>query len=272
MFVRRNKSTSSDPFYSLIQEGISQQFQVSKVNLLLNIFDQKSIERPELTKMYQMNQIHGSILIGADYDKDFLLNIKKLDFPTVLVDSSFPGLISVNTNNFQGAEIAVDHLVVNGHTRISFLSGPLTHQSIKRRYDGFLSRLRSKVGSEANSKLIKANGVSINDGYEAMIQDSLEGYTAIFASTDKLAIGALKALNEKGIKVPDDISIIGFDNIEWSLHTNPPLTTINIPKQQVGTAAVRLFLNIYEVPELNGVDLQVNTNLVQRNSVRNIKA
>ncbi|HLR69353.1 MAG TPA: LacI family DNA-binding transcriptional regulator [Virgibacillus sp.] len=268
LFIRRNNTTESDPFYSLIQEGISQELQNHKINLLLYYLNENSIDETTFNKIYQTNDIKGNILIGADFDNDFLSKIKKLHIPTVLIDNFFPGLSSVNTNNSQGALLAIEHLTQMGHKQIAFLSGPLEHKSIEQRNNGYLTGLNKFVGKRSNPFVINSDGVSVDDGYNSVKNTSLKNYTAIFAATDKLAIGAIKALREEGIKVPDDISIIGFDDIEWGLHTDPSLTSINIPKQQIGIAAARLFLNLYDEPELNGADMKINTSLIQRHSVK----
>ncbi len=270
LFIRRNNTTESDPFYSLIQEGIAKELQNHKVNLLLYYLNTNSIDETTFNNIYQANDIKGTILIGADFDNNFLFKIKKLNIPTVLIDNSFPGLSSVNTNNSQGALTAVEHLINMGHKQIAFLSGPIEHKSIEQRLKGYLTGIDKFLGKDYEPFVINSNGVSVNDGYNAVKDVSLNSYTAIFAATDKLAIGAIKALQERGIKVPDEVSIIGFDDIEWGLHTDPALTSINIPKQQIGISSARLFLNLYDEPELNGADMKINTSLVQRQSVKNL--
>lgn len=266
LFIRINQAVESDPFYSLIQKGISEELQNYNYNLLLYVLSENKISDGQFQDLFEANKISGNILIGADYDEDFLTKIKKLNIPTVLVDNRFPGLCSVNSDNYQGALKAIKHLSDMGHHQIAFLSGPLEHNSINQRYKGYVEGLEMYL-KDSKPIMLKGEGVSVDDGYNTVSSMQEINFTALFAANDKLAIGAMKALKEKGVELPTDISIIGFDDIEWGLHTEPSLTTIKVPKLQFGVLAARLFKDLYDNPELEEINIQVGSKLIIRNSV-----
>ncbi|MBW8351727.1 LacI family transcriptional regulator [Bacillus sp. IITD106] len=266
LFIRINQNVESDPFYSLIQKGISSELQTHKYNLLLYVLSENKINDEAFKDIFATKNISGNILIGADYDEHFLKEIRKLNIPTVLVDGTYPGLCSVNSDNFQGALKAIKYLQEMGHEQIAFLSGPLNHESIKQRYNGYAEGL-NKFSQKVKPVVLKSEGVSVDDGYKSIMTNNEINFTALFAANDKLAIGAMKALKEKGYSIPEDISIVGFDDIEWGIHTDPALTTIRVPKLQSGLLAARLFMDLYNNPELEDVNIKVGSKLIVRDSV-----
>ncbi|GIQ70096.1 LacI family transcriptional regulator [Xylanibacillus composti] len=265
LLVRMNQAVETDPFYTLITEGIATELQHQRSNLLYYVLSEPKPSDSMFHEMFENQSADGAILVGADYDPRFLHKIASLKIPVVLVDSMHPGFCSVNTDNARGALQAVNHLIDLHHTRIACLSGPLSHNSIHQRYQGYLQGLKD-AANQTIPKLIECPGVGVEDGYQAIAALDNIDFTAIFATNDKLAIGAIKALKEKAFHVPKSISIVGFDDIEWGLHTDPPLTTIRIAKQQIGALSAQLIMHLINGDDPHQVDASVATKLIVRSS------
>ena len=260
LLVRINQSINDDPFYSLITEGLSKELQDSKINLLYNVLRENKLSDSTFNELFKEKEISGAILIGADYESELLNQISQMEIPAILIDNKHPGFSWVNSNNYHGAIQAINHLNKLGHRKIAFLAGPLNHKSIAERFQGYSELFNNKAN------LIESSGVSVEDGYQAINSCQKIDFTALFAATDKLAIGAIKSLKERGFKIPADISIIGFDDIEWAVHTEPSLTTIKVAKQQIGMLAAQLFKDLYQNNNFHQVEINVQTKLVKRNS------
>ncbi|MDB5895043.1 MAG: LacI family transcriptional regulator, partial [Rhodoferax sp.] len=183
---------------------------------------------------------------------------------TVLLDREIddPGCDLVETAHMDGGLLAVRHLLSLGHRRIACIGGPDYVTAGEQRIQGWRMALaESGAASEAN-ELLWRGGFTSQGGYEAMHAilrldaggegDGREGGeggdtsaprpSAVFVCNDLMAIGALRAIHECGLRVPDDISIVGFDDIELSAYTSPPLTTVAQPKDRIGALAVDMLL------------------------------
>ena len=150
------------------------------------------------------------------------------------------------SNEREAAKIATEYLIKNGHERIAYVKGKENSISTEERLAGFIEGLNNS-NIKSDSRLIFSGNYSIKSGYDAMMEilNTKPRPSAVFCTNDNMALGALRCLNEKKIRVPDDFSIIGFDNTEYSEYLVPALTTINRPvKQIVKEAAKRLLVRI----------------------------
>nr|WP_308117122.1 LacI family DNA-binding transcriptional regulator [Streptomyces guryensis] len=174
----------------------------------------------------------------------------------------------VDYDNRGGAFQASSHLLAAGHRRILFLGGEAGLSSAEQRHDGHLTALRAhSVPHEA--ELDVPGSYSRASGYRR-VRDALQAgldFTAIFACTDALALGALAALREAGLRVPRDVSLIGFDDVPYAADLTPSLTTVRVPYEELGQTAVRLALDREE--SMKGDDhVVLSTQLVIRESVQ----
>ncbi len=148
----------------------------------------------------------------------------------------------VTANNFEGGREATRHLIELGHRRIAHLTGVPGHVNLAERCRGFLQALR---GAGLKPAAILRGPHSYQGGYELcrrLLEETRPRVPAIFAGNDVLAIGAMRALREAGLRVPQDVSIVGFDDIEIAALLAPPLTTVYQPKYEMGQAAVEVLL------------------------------
>jgi len=181
----------------------------------------------------------------------------------------------IEDNSFTGGYLATKHLIDCGHKAIGLIAGELDKTTARTRYEGFV-----KAMNEANLPIhenwIMEGFFEHEDGYECMnkilAQDNLP--TAVFCCNDVMALGAISAITEKGLRVPDDISIIGYDNIHSSRFYAPPLTTIHQSKSRLGAQAVNLLFERIANKDNDNHEkhrIAIHPELVIRKSVRNLK-
>lgn len=239
-------------FYTRVYQGIKQR--VEAAGFHLNILTVSDAERHtgKLPQMLQDKAV-AAVFITGEMPAVYLDLIERTGLPTIMVDyeSSRRPWISVVVDNLAGARAAVGHLIDLGHRRIACLSRHLDHPSIRQRIDGYILALGEAFGQIDRRLLLLEEGQSeIEDGYamaKRLIHSGLD-FSAIFATTDPQAIGVLKALHEADIRVPEQVSVVGFDNIDWSQHTTPPLTTINIRRHALGQVAADYVIGLLSRP------------------------
>jgi DNA-binding LacI/PurR family transcriptional regulator len=192
--------------------------------------------------------------------------------PIVLLNRSsvYRRFSSVLGDNLQGGEIAGNYLIDLGHTKVGHITGPRAHGNLTDRAKGFLKAFHDRGLPEPE---VIYGEHTFAGGYESAKQ--LLGpdrrITAIFAGNDVLAFGCIRAAIEKGIRIPDDVSIIGFDNVEISQITNPPLTTIDQPKYEIGKAAIEMLLNMMAKDGIREPEHRmIGVRLIERQSCRRV--
>ncbi|HKT05972.1 MAG TPA: LacI family DNA-binding transcriptional regulator [Rugosimonospora sp.] len=177
--------------------------------------------------------------------------------------------IVVEYDNEAGAYAATSHLLSHGHRRILYLSGQVGHTTSAGRLGGY-RRALADFGVPEDAGLVEHGDFSRESGYE-MIRPRLRGkrdFTAVFAETDGIAAGVLEALHEAGLRVPQDVSLVGYDDIELARDVRPQLTTVHVPYEELGRTAVRLALDSGRPPGGRAVRRAVlGTHVVVRGSV-----
>ena len=216
----------------------------------------------------------GTIIVNAiDRQNVELLNDQRL--PTVLIDCPTPSssVPTVSVDNSDGAYLATKHLAELGHQRIAHIAGARNLEIARQRESAYQQALQD-IGLTYN-RVVVAESIQwgYESGYRAMHVLLAEDQppTAVFAASDALAIGAYRALAEAGLRVPDDMSIVGFDNIEASAFTNPPLTTVHQPFSELGHQAFALLLRMLDAQEgksLNPANILIPAEIIFRESTR----
>jgi LacI family transcriptional regulator len=193
----------------------------------------------------------------------------EMGLPTVMVDHYFPEmpLDAVMNENFNAAIRAVQHLIEMGHTNIGFLDGP-PHYTVQRRREGYRAALE-KAGIGYNPDLILPGTLHMSSGVEAAeeIMRRKLTCTAYFCANDTSAIGLIQGLRAYNIRVPEDVSIIGFDDIEAAKLITPALTTIQSNAEQLGRLAVIRLLERVKDTTLPITQTLLQSSLIMRNSV-----
>ena len=199
--------------------------------------------------------------------------------PVVAVDPHVGDSVlpTVMAQNLEGARAATEHLIELGHQRIGFLAGRPDLESARRREAGYRAAL-ADAGIEFDPALIRVGGFTEETarGPAEELLSLDDRPTAVFASNDLSAIAVLRAADERGLSVPDDLSVVGFDNIPESALTDPPLTTVDQSIQSLGEEAVRLLIDLIEHPEHRTGDapaqITLPTHLVVRRTTRKARS
>jgi len=190
--------------------------------------------------------------------------------PVVAVDHNVRShtMATVDSDNLSGAIAATEYLIQLGHRRIGFLAGRLDLESARLREQGYARALEA-AGIAFDSALVRIGGYqpeTARDGARELILQTRP--TAIFAANDASAIETIAVARSLGLRVPDDLSVVGFDNVPESALCEPPLTTVEQAIQQMGYEAVRLLLGLIEDPSAEYAQVVLPTRLVERSSCR----
>jgi len=200
--------------------------------------------------------------------------VQEMGLPVTLVDFYLRRFKTgaVLIDNIEGSYQAVVHLIQLGHQKIGFVGGDLQHPSIADRLEGFRKALNDHKLPMLDQFVVTRNkNTSIPAGYQAMDQilKLPEWPTAIFACNDAMAIGCIRRLKEAHIKIPDQIAIIGFDNIEADLEIEPHLSSMHVKKEELGAFAVRQMVRMLKNGEQVAEKILVPVDLVIRESTQN---
>ena len=264
---------SANPFFAesarLLEEFA---FQQSYSLILCN--SNGDLEKERLyTEVLFNKQVDGIIFMAAGDDTQSLQELIDRQLPVVVVDRILDHLDvdAVITDNLQSGHMAARYLIENGHSRISIIRGPSNVNPSAQRVTGFRQAMK-EAGLVVDAEFEACGDFHPESGYRAamsMLRLSPPP-TAIFACNDLMAIGALKAVREAGLSVPEDISLVGHDNIEMASYIQPALTTISQPVEELAATAIKLLLERIEQPGLAPRRIVLPNRLVVRQSVRRI--
>ncbi|PKP58907.1 LacI family transcriptional regulator, partial [Candidatus Atribacteria bacterium HGW-Atribacteria-1] len=216
-------------------------------NLIISLNHHITKEELKAVNFFKAKKVDGAILVTTSGDDDYIRSLVEEGYNIVLLDRDPHGLKvdTVKVDNFRGGYMATEHLLNLGHSNILFIKGIPHIDSSKERFEGYKKALKDKE-IKFNNDFILSGNFNVGSGYSS-IEKYLDKYglnfSAIFASDDQMAIGAIKALKDKGISVPDDISIVGFDDSYISPYIIPPLTTIKQRREEMGRVAAELLLD-----------------------------
>jgi LacI family transcriptional regulator len=216
----------------------------------------------------------GLLLVLPRNPSDFVGTLVRRKFPFMFIDHQGTGKdsASVSAANWQGAYEATEYLIGLGHKRIGFITGWVDLKPAQDRLKGFQSALRTNHIAE-DAELILEGTFAQPDGYHAGLHFlSLKNPpTAVFASNDVMAMGVMDAVRERGLSVPEDVSVVGFDDIYQSAHVHPALTTVRQPLEKMGCVASQMLLEIMRNPEGKRERIELPTELVIRDSCRAVR-
>jgi len=268
IFRRDDNPLSSNPFYSRVLEGIEAELAFNDYNLVLHLVPEHNI--PVLPKMVRKKQVDAIVLVGIKHEA-FVRQIQDANVPVILVDpkTDIPGCSQVLIDNENGAFLATQHLIQSGHQKIGFISGELSRLSFKQRLDGYIKALKYH-NIPVEEALIKAGGVEAGYDLTKALLMLPHRPTAIFSANDINAIYGYKAINEFNLRIPDDISIVGFDDIDLSKMAIPPLTTVRVYKEELGSVAVRQLRQAINEEQTGHTKIIIPVKLIKRSSVKKI--
>ena len=214
-------------------------------------------------------KVDGVAIMTSEMDPELIQMLGARGIPIVFLDTGAParGISNISLDYDSGVDQAIDHLTTFGHTRIGFVSGPANLVSARTRQQAFLSSLRRKR-LVCPEDYLRAGNHRFDGGYAAMTEmlQLPAPPTAVLASNDLTAIGIMGAVYAAGLRVPEDVSVVGFDDIALSSFMSPPLTTIRVSRPDIATFAFDSLYSASQRSEPQGVTHIVQAQLVVRKS------
>jgi LacI family transcriptional regulator len=258
-------------FIDDLVQGIEQEGRDQGYNILLFYYYENGDAARQVSAIMS-SSCSGLIILASEMFAGDLNRFSNIALPIVLLDNAFDdlGKDSITCNNRQGATQAMNYLIRQGHRKIGHLHSSVATLNFEERREGYLKVMTQKPG--------------FKDSFSVPLEPTMEGAyrdmkmfldakpalpTAFFADNDDIAASAVRAMREAGICVPDDVSIVGFDDSSASTMTDPPLTTMSVPRMAMGCAAVdRLIGRIDGTTESENIRMELNAKLVIRESVK----
>jgi len=266
---------SSNPYFAEIAHAVeaatfAQGYSVILCNTQMDVAREEFYANVLLEK-----RVDGIIFMAAGDSAQQIRALQQRRQPIVLVDRDVQGVAAdaVTTDNTRGARQATEHLLALGHRRIACIGGPSDVTPSSRRISGYAVALEA-AGLPLDAALIVRGDFQFESGLRLAEQllDLPEPPTAIFASNDLMAVGVIHAAQRRQRRVPEDVSVVGFDDIRLAAYINPALTTVAQPKERLGQTATRLLLERIDNPDLPPRVVTLETELVVRQSTAHVRA
>lgn len=261
----------TEPFYGRIVEGVDRVTYEAGFNLVLYITHADREREIAALEQIRQGRVDGLILMIRKAKAEAVIGMEGKGVPLVLLLQRIPGsgIDSVRVDNEGGASRAVCHLIEGGHRRIAMISGPSHAPDARERRRGYQRALKIK-GISCDRELVVSGDYTFASGYRAV--DKLMSVpvrqrpTAIFAANDHMAMGAIKRLTERGVGVPGDVAVVGFDDIAPSAYYRPSLTTVRQPIEESARQAAELLIGRIRDAVHEPRDIILGTELVVRES------
>lgn len=281
-YHRRRQSTTSPPLLELVVHeldagylmeiirGVQTVARDNHLGLVLTESGTRHSPGPEWIGGVLQRRPRGVIMVFADAPQDVRAQLASREIPYVVIDPTGEpsgDVPSVGSANWAGGLMATRHLLELGHTRIAAISGPAEVICSRARVDGFRSAM-GMAGVPVDENLVLWGDFQMNGGREnaAMLLDSSHPPTAIFACSDMQAIGVYDAARERGLRVPQDLSVVGYDDVPLASWVSPPLTTVHQPLRKMGETAAHLVLAAASGRHVGVPRMDLATELVVRGS------
>jgi LacI family transcriptional regulator len=269
---------ASNPFFTDVARGAQEASREQGVALVLCSTDGEAAREAEYLDLLLQQRVHGVLITAADYENPLLRTLPARGVPVVLVDrrnTGEPRWCTVGVDDLQGGELAATHLLERGHTRIGFVGGPMSIPQVADRYEGAQRAMEAAPDPAARDSLVRleTGGVTIAAGRQAAQRlAGLPGRrrpTAVFCANDLIALGMLQQLIQLGVAVPDDVAIVGYDDIDFAAAAAVPLTSVRQPSHLLGRTAAELLLEeARRDPGHQHREVQFTPELVVRESSR----
>lgn len=241
----------SSPFYSEFLAVTIDRLKKRDYQLVVSIVNKvEDFQRVEMA--FANKTISGCILMGDIVPVDVLEKLSRQGCPTFLVnqksEKDYPGVYLINTENYGGAYKAVQLLIDHGHRKIAHITGSMDKSSMKERYEGYRDCLLNNQIDLNDQYICNTHIHRAESGYlavKAIMDENADNKpTAIFAANDLLAFGAMRGLKEMGFQIPDDVSIVGYDNAELSKYMSPPLSTVHVSAEKIAKLTIDSLLAV----------------------------
>ncbi|SHF23622.1 LacI family DNA-binding transcriptional regulator [Caloramator proteoclasticus] len=261
----------ANPFFPEIVRGVEDVANNNGYNLILCNTDDNPKKEEKYTKILIEKCVDGIIFISTSKSKDNNIKLlKKYNVPYVVLDRDVdnPDSPYIHTDDEKGMYEVVKFLIKNGHKKIAYISGPKENTTSQKRKNGYIKALK-EMGIPIKNTIIREGNYKIDGGQYCIksLLDSKEEFSAVACANDLMAIGAMEALKSRGILIPDDISLTGYDDIYISKITTPKLTTVEQPKYELGRISTETLLKIIYGIKVHPIEIKLEPKLIVRDSV-----
>jgi len=235
-----------NPFYAEVLNGMEVAAREKNYHIILANTQRDYKKEEEAINLLLAKRVDGLLITPVqDRDND-IKNLIDANIPFVIVGRDFENIEveAVYSDEVKGGFLATEYLIKKGHKRIALVDGFLYKSPARGRLEGYKKALK-KYGIPLDDDLLSVGDIDVKDGYERtkqLFEKELD-FTAIFAYNDMMAFGAMQAVKEKGLRIPEDIGLVGYDDIPFSSLISPSLSTIRLKKQELGTESVKLLLS-----------------------------
>lgn len=256
-----------DAFLLQVMHGLHQAAQQHRYHILFHA--QEPGQTQLYTNLIRERHVDGIVLSGPRTDDTELVKLHHEGVPIMLMGQlPHSDIPFVDADNAGGARQAVEHLLDLGHTRVGIITNaPLTYTASRDRLAGYQAALRAR-GLRPLKRLVRTGDFTEASGEAAMhsLLQVTPRPTAVFVASDVVALGALRAIKAHGLRVPDDLSLVGFDDVPAAAYVEPPLTTVRLPAYAIGWGAAERLLRLIAGEELDQPGVLLETELIVRSS------
>lgn len=256
----------ADPFYYQVLLGLEEEIRKAGLNLTLEVIPEEAIADVTNWRIVREKRADGIILIGPFIPASFILKLNTMGIPVVLIDNFLERVPvdAVVADDRAGAREVAEHIISLGHSKVAILSGPENWYSNAERVAGFIDAFKkSKISEPIVFNSTDTTFVSGKEIFEIARKSKATAYLAV---NDALAMGAMESAHGLGLKIPHDISITGFDDIDSAANWTVPLTTVQIQRKFIGQAAGRLLWSRIDEKEAPRQRIDIATKLIIRSS------
>jgi len=262
-------SDITNPFFPELFHSFEALATQHQYDVILTSTDYQTAYMTTCVRRMLERKVDGVAIMTSEMDLGLIKDLARRGVPLVFMDVGRvgPRMSHVLIDYANGIRQAVDHVIDLGHKRVGFITGPLDLHSARTRRQAFLDGLRAR-GMKAEPKLVREGTHTADGGQQAMtaLLRQAKRPTAVVCSNDWTAIGALHAIDAAALRVPEDISLVGFDDIPLASYTSPPLTSVRMSANDVGSTAFDALFRLIGGERLEGDVYQVPTQLVVRQS------
>ncbi|QGX65080.1 catabolite control protein A [Bacillus sp. ms-22] len=262
----------SSIFYSELARGIEDIATMYKYNIILSNSDQNTDKELHLLNTMLGKQVDGIVFMGGNITDVHVEEFKRSPVPIVLAASveEQAQTPSVNINYEQAVYDSVQLLVEKGHKRIAFVSGPMSEPINSVRKLAGYKRALEEAGIAFDEALVAEGDYSYDSGIDALdnLLDQSDKPTAVIAATDEMALGVIHGAQDRGVSIPEDLEVIGFDNTRLSLMVRPQLTTVVQPTYDIGAVAMRLLTKLMNKEQVEDQIVELPHRIEERQSTK----
>lgn len=274
-YKKNGHVVADTPFFSSLIEACEKECRKNGYELLISQVVYGEHTKEDVYKIVNHHKIDGILLVATEMDESDFKYFDGIEIPIVVIDSYFKEVNYdyVAINNTKGAYSATKYLIDNGHENIGVLGSNIEIKNFKYRFEAYKKTLETfnLEFNESNNVYVDPTIEGAYNDFKAYLEKNRNDLpTAFFVLNDIIALGAIKAMNEEGINVPNDVSLVGFDDIPFSSYSNPGVTTVRVHTKTMGKTAVKRLIESIENDIEITLKIEVNTELIERESVKSL--